>query len=276
VNHLHRDLAPVSDATWDELEREVRRALRTVLAARRVVDVSGPHGYRMSALDLGRTRPPEDAGDGVTAAVRQVLPLVELRCSFEISWDEIDAIDRGAPAIDLEPATRAALAAARVEDEIVFHGMESASIAGLVDAAEHPAVPGGGDPTTVTQGVARAVTTLKEAGVEGPYALAMGTSGYTNVVESTDEGYPVLEHLRLELEGGSVVLAPALDGAVVLSLRGGDFEIVLGEDFSLGFVDRSSSGVTFRLEETMLFRANGPEAAVPLALDASSTRPRRV
>ena len=114
MNHLHRDLAPISADAWEEIENEVRRALRTFLTARRLVDFSGPHGYAMSSLDLGRTSPAHEVpGEGVRVAIREAQPLVELRREFEIPWVELDAVDRGATAIDLDPAVEAARSIAR-------------------------------------------------------------------------------------------------------------------------------------------------------------------
>lgn len=268
MNHLHRDLAPISAEAWDSVETEVRRALTTFLVARRLVDFSGPHGYAMSSLDLGRTAPAHDVpGEDVRIAVRESQPLVELRREFEIAWSELDAVDRGATAVDLAPAVVAARSIAAVEDGLIFHGMDAAAIHGIVTGSVHEPIPAAGDATAVPPAVARAVTVLQRAGVEGPYALVLGTPSYTRVVEGTEDGYPVVKHLGLVLAGGAVHHAPALDGALVVSLRGGDFELVVGEDLSLGYCDRSEEGVRFFLEETMLFRVNGPEAAVVLAVD---------
>jgi uncharacterized linocin/CFP29 family protein len=273
---LHRDLAPISSVAWDAIEREVRRALTTFLDARRIVDFSGPHGYTLSALDLGRTGPAHEVpGEAVSVAVRRSQPLVELRRRFDIPWVELDAIDRGATAIDLDPAIQAARAIAMVEDSLVFHGMNAAEIDGIVPTAEHEhePLPLGADAGAMPPAVAQAMTVLRHAGVEGPYALVLGTRCYTQVIEGTEGGYPVLEHLRLVLDGGTVTHAPALEGALLLSLRGGDFELVVGEDLSLGYADHTSEGVTFFLEETLLFRVNGPEAAVALPAAASLASP---
>jgi len=268
VNHLHRDLAPISSDAWEEIESEVRRALRTFLTARRLVDFSGPHGYAMSSLDLGRTSPAHEVpGEGVRVAVRESQPLVELRREFEIPWSELDAVDRGATAIDLDPAVAAARSIAVVEDSLIYEGMEAAAIHGIAPESAHESVPAPGGARAIPPATARAVTMLQRAGVEGPYALVLGTRTYTGVVEGTEDGYPVLEHLRLVLEGGAVHHAPALGGALVVSLRGGDFELVVGEDLSLGYCDRNETGVRFVLEETMLFRVNGAEAAVVLTVD---------
>ena len=99
---------------------------------------------------------------------------------------------------------------------------------------------------------------LKRSGVNGPYAIALGPRCYTGVIETTERGgYPVLEHLRL-ITGGPVVWAPAVDGAVVVSLRGGDFELEVGQDFSIGYLDHDAEGVTLYLEESVTFRCDQP------------------
>ncbi len=54
MNHLHRDLAPISDAGWDVIDDEAKSRLPTYLAARKLVDFEGPHGWTHSATNLGR------------------------------------------------------------------------------------------------------------------------------------------------------------------------------------------------------------------------------
>jgi uncharacterized linocin/CFP29 family protein len=80
VDHLHRDLAPISEAAWREIDDEARRALRNFLTARKVVDFRGPLGWDHSALGLGRAAPTEEGpAEGVERQVRLVQPFVELR-----------------------------------------------------------------------------------------------------------------------------------------------------------------------------------------------------
>ena len=72
-------------------------------------------------------------------------------------------------------------------------------------------------------------------GIEGPYALAIGPDGYTRIVETTEHGgYLLIDHLPRVL-GGRLVWAPGVDGAVVLSERGGDFVLDVGQDLSIGY-----------------------------------------
>ena len=48
--------------------------------------------------------------------------------------------------------------------------------------------------------------------------------------------------------------APAVDGAVVLSQRGGDFELTVGQDFAIGYRSSDAASVDLYLEESTTFR----------------------
>jgi uncharacterized linocin/CFP29 family protein len=265
MDHLRRGLAPVSAAAWEQLDAEAARTLRHFLAARAILDFNGPHGWRHAAEPLGRVTPAAQSPvDGVVAGVRTVQPLIELRTPFELSMAELDAIDRGAPDPDLAPLQEAARLAALAEDRAVFHGCEPGAIAGVAAASPH-------EPLTITDDydeypgiVARAVAELRRAGVGGPYAIALGPRCYTGVIETTEHGgYPVLEHIKVII-GGPLVWAPAVDGALVLSVRGGDYELVCGQDFSLGYRAHSADTVELYLEESLTLLVHDNRAAVAL------------
>ena len=105
---------------------------------------------------------------------------------------------------------------------------------------------------------------LREAGVDGPYGIALGPRCYTGVIETTQKGgYPVLEQLRL-ISGGPLVWAPAVDGSIVVSVRGDDFQLVCGQDFSIGYASHDADDVEMYIEESMTFRAESPEAGIAL------------
>ena len=264
MSHLHRELAPISETAWKQIEKEATRTLRTFLAARQVVDFSGPHGWDYSADSLGRLERVPGPVDGIEAGIRVVQPLVELRHAFSMSRADIDDIDRGRADPDLSMVIEAAKRAALAEDHIVFHGFKEAHITGMAEASPHPSVEIGDDYAEYPRLIAQAVSTLREAGIDGPYAAVLGPRCWTGVVETTEYGgYPVLEHLRLIL-GGPVVWAPAVDGAIVLSTRGDDFELTCGEDMALGYVTHGPDSVQLFLEESIGFRVLTPEAAVPL------------
>jgi uncharacterized linocin/CFP29 family protein len=104
---------------------------------------------------------------------------------------------------------------------------------------------------------------LRKVSVDGPYAIALGPRCYTGLTRTRDSGYPVIEHVRRLLDG-PIVWAPGADGAVLLSLRGGDFQLTVGQDFAIGYLSHSEKTVCFYLQESFTFRINTPEAAVPL------------
>jgi len=268
VNHLFAELAPVTDNAWAQIEEEATRSLRHFLAGRKLVDVDGPHGWGHSAVDLDRITPLPAPIDGTEAALRRVLPLVEVRIPFSLKLSELAAADRGADDLDLDAVVEAARLAAVAEDGAVFHGFEAAGIDGLGDASPHDPIDISDDYDDYPGHVAKAVATLRAAGVDGPYAIALGPRCYTGVVETTEHGgYPLFEHIKLIL-GGPIIWAPAVNGAVVLSQRGGDAELVIGQDFAIGYRGTSGDEVQLYLEESFTFRVNSPEAAVALTYPA--------
>lgn len=278
MNHLFRELAPISDRAWDEICDEATRVLRQFLSARKTVDVEGPHGWEHSAEPTGRVASlPEAPQDGVAGSVRLVQPLVELRADFDLPLAELAALDRGADDGDLEPVAEAARRIALAEDRSVFRGYASGQIRGVVEASPHAPITISDDYEEYPSWVARAVATLQLEGVEGPYAIALGPRCYRGVVETTQRGgYPVFEHIRNILDG-PIIWAPSVDGAVVVSRRGGDFVLTLGQDISVGYRSHDSEKVSLYLEESMTFRALGPEAGIALvyADDTSATKGRR-
>jgi uncharacterized linocin/CFP29 family protein len=264
MNHLLRAHAPISDAGWELLDEEARQRLGAALAARKLVDFSGPRGWEHSATNLGRTTALASAPcEGVSGLQRRVLPLVEVRADFELSREELRDADRGAPDADLEPLDNAAHQIALAENVAVFHGWEG-SITGISGASPHEQVPLGQAAERYPREVAGAVERLLCSGITGPYGLALGREQYRRVVETAEHGgYPLLDHLGKILEG-PIVWAPGVKGAVVLSLRGGDFRFESGQDLSIGYQSHDGEVVRLYLEESFSFHVATPEAAVAL------------
>ena len=264
MNHLLRSHAPISDEGWELLDREARERLTPALAARKLVDFSGPHGWEYSATNLGRTAeqgsPPTD---GVVGRQRQVLPLVEVRADFEISRDELRDADRGSQDTDLASLDRVAHQMAMAENIAVFHGWKG-SVTGIAQASPHKPIALGKHPGEYPRPVAGAAERLLCSGITGPYGLALGGDEYRRVVETAEHGgYLLLDHLHKILDG-PIVWAPGVRGAVVVSLRGGDFLFESGQDLSIGYGSHDAEVVRLYLEQSFSFRVATPEAAVVL------------
>lgn len=264
MNNLLRGLAPIAPEAWAQIDNEAKRTLKRMLAARRLVDFSGPLGWDVSALSDGRVeRLGKQLEDGVEGRLRRAQPLVELRVPFDVPREELDAIGRGAADPDLDNVRNAARAIAMAEDRAVFLGYADAGIEGIATASDDNKLPLTADFHAYPDVVAEALNKLRIAGVEGPYAIALGPRCYAGLTSTTEGGYPVMEHVR-RLVSGPIVWAPAADGAIVMSMRGGDFELSVGQDFSIGYLEHSATSVRLYLQESFTFRVHATEAAVPL------------
>ncbi len=264
MNNLHRELAPVSDSAWAEIEEEASRTLKRHLAARRVVDVLGPKGLELSAVGTGHLQQILAPGDGIQATQREVKALVELRVPFELSRQQIDDVERGSTDSDWWPVKEAARKIAFAEDRSVFDGYAAAGIQGVREGSSNPRLALPADAKDYPRAVAQAVSQLRLAGCNGPYALLLSADAYTAASGDSDEGYPILDHIERFIDG-EVVWAPAIEGGFVLTTRGGDFELDIGQDISIGYLSHSQANVELYLQETFTFRVLTTEAAVVLA-----------
>jgi len=259
---LRRELAPLTERAWKEIDDEARNVLVSNLSCRRFVDVEGPQGWSHSAVNLGRVSDSAESG-GVRYAVRRVQPLVELRVDFVVSRSELDNLDRGANRVDVDPVREAALRAAHFEEAALHHGLAEAGIRGLREASEHARVTiGGGEVTEVPDAVTDALMKLTGVGVVGPYVLVLGPQLY-RAVSADASGYPLRQQL-IKLVGSTPVYSPVLAGGLVVSTRGGDFSLTLGADFSIGFDRVEGDAVHLFLVESFTFRVIGEEAIVVL------------
>lgn len=270
TGHLLRNLAPIPDAAWQAVDAEAKERLSPHLGARRVVDFSGPHGWAHDATHLGRSRqladPPglESAG-GTIVRQRRVLPLAEFRVPFTVDRTELEDAERGADDLELDDLDRAARRAAELENRAVFHGWREADMTGIIAGSAHESITLGNEPEQYPSALAAAVDSLRYEGIAGPYALAIGPSGYRRILETTEKGgYPLYDHLRRILAGGGIVRTTGLDGAVVLRIGGGDFQLETGQDLAVGYRDHDAETVTFYIEESFSFHVAEPDAAVYL------------
>ena len=261
MNNLYRELAPVSAAAWAEIEEEARRTLKRHLAARRVVDVEGPKGFDFSAVGTGHLQNIAAPKDGILARQREVKALVELRAPFELTREAIDDVERGANDSDWQPVKDAARQIAFAEDGAIFEGYAAAGIGGLREGTSNPVLTLPSDVRAYPDVIAQALSQLRMEGVNGPYSVLLGADAYTKLSESSDHGYPVMRHIK-ELVDGEVIWAPAITGAFVLTTRGGDFALHIGEDVSIGYLSHDDKKVKLYLQETFTFLLLTTEASV--------------
>jgi uncharacterized linocin/CFP29 family protein len=203
-------------------------------------------------------------GDGILARQRDVKPLVELRVPFELNRQQIDDVERGAKDSDWQPAKDAAQKIAYAEDRAIFEGYAAAGIGGIRQGTSNPVLTLPAEVSHYPDAIAQALNQLRLVGVDGPYSLLLSADAYTALAETSDNGYPVLEHVK-KLMKDEIIYAPAISGAYVLTTRGGDFDLHIGQDVSIGYLSHTDSVVRLYLQETLTFLLLTSEAAVALA-----------
>ncbi|MDR5815188.1 MULTISPECIES: family 1 encapsulin nanocompartment shell protein [unclassified Caballeronia] len=264
MNNLHRELAPIASAAWSQIEAEVARTFKRSVAGRRVVDVKEAGGSALSAIGTGHQSAIAAPAQGVTAKLHDVRRVVELTVPFTLQRESIDSVERGSNDGDWQPAKTAASDLARAEDSAIFDGYKAAGIVGIREGSSNDATM---LPTNVADypvAISQALEKLRLAGVDGPYSVLLGADAYTALAEASDQGYPVIQHIK-RIVSGDLVWAPALQGGCVLSTRGGDYELYLGQDLSIGYTSHTDTTVQLYLRETLTFLMLTSEASVSIA-----------
>ena len=264
---LKRELAPVLPDAWKLIDEAASGVLKMNLAGRKLVDFKGPFGWGFAAVNTGRLELFDaQPAKGVSVGLRRVHPLLELRAPIRLVQMELDTVARGATDPDLDAVVQAAEQVARAEDSAIFNGYERAGITGIIQASPHA-------PRKLT-GVSEypkvildAKEILRQAGIEGPYAVALGPRAYDEVFAASPEGYPIAKQIQRQIIDGPIVLAPAIEGGVLVSLRGGDYELTVGQDLSIGYAHHDKDSVELYLTESFTFRVLEPAAAVPIRHD---------
>lgn len=261
MNNLHRELAPISATAWADMEAEARRTFERHVAGRRIVDVPDPAGPQLAAVGAGHLDLIEPPAEGIVAHLRRSQPLVELRVPFTVDRRQVDDVERGARDTDWQPVKDAARRIAFAEDRAVFEGYAAAHIEGVRASSSNRSLTLPSEPRDYPTAISQAVSALRLAGVAGPYSLALSADAYTVVTETAEYGYPIYEHIARVIDG-DIVWAPAIDGAFLLATRGGDFELRIGQDLSIGYLAHDSTSLQLYFQETLTFLAYTAEASV--------------
>lgn len=263
---LKRELAPIPLEAWSEIDAQASRSLTATLSARKVVDVNGPMGTDFAGVPEGRLEYPKKQRKGdVSYGIHKVHHLIEARMPFALDILELDNVVRGAKDIDLSNLEQAARKIALFEEKVVYHGMPQANIKGLKSCVGDACQTMGSKPEQLLEAIAGGITIFTERSIEGPYSFVAGPKIWSNMSAHL-QGYPVKMQAE-NILGGSVFLSPYLSGqfeneAYMISLRGGDFEIILGQDLSIGYDSHTDTAATLYFTESFTFRILEPAAVI--------------
>jgi uncharacterized linocin/CFP29 family protein len=269
---LRREMAPIVDEAWQEIERQSARILKGNLSGRRLVDFSGPHGWKFAAVNLGKLE--VGAGtevDGVSWGMHQVLPLIEIRVPFTLGIWELDDVTRGSKNPELEALKDAARKVAAFEETAIYRGFLGAGIKGMLECSSHSPILLSRDRGRFTESIELALLAIQEAEIGGPFALVLGTEPYKWLMAGESNAYPLRKRVEALVTGG-IYWSPVLEGGAVLSRRGGDFEMTVGQDLTLGYKFHNAREVELYFTESFTFRVLEPAAAVELRLEVAGVQ----
>lgn len=262
---LRRELAPISQTAWGEIDDMAREALIANLSARKFVDLDGPHGISHACVNLGRLDLPSGQEKGsVHYGVHQVLPLIEARVSFALQQWELDNLTRGARDIQLDALVDATRRLAAFEEQAIYHGFTEADIKGLHAETPAPLIPLKLDIDAVVDAVSEGQARLLRDGVEGAASLVVSPEIWKFLARSTPGG--TLRSLLEQQLGGQVIYSAAVQGALLVASRGGDLELTVGQDFAIGYHHHTSEEIHLFMTESFTFRVIAPEALVGFEL----------
>ncbi len=260
---LYRELAPISNEVWAEIDERAEEVLKNFLSARRVVKVEGPKGFDYNVITEGRlTNITEE--DDLSYGNYEVLPLTESRIEFEMERWELDNILRGAKDIDYSPLEKAIEKIGLFEENAIYNGLEKAMIKGLKNSVETDKISFGKEASEIMEAIAQGVIQLNKAYAEKPYSLIVGVDAYKRIL-AKEKGYPLDRRIQ-ELIDGRIIISHVVEGAYLLPYNHDDLELTIGRDFSIGYVSHTSKSVKFFATESFTFRVLDPAIIVKYSL----------
>jgi uncharacterized linocin/CFP29 family protein len=257
---LRKALAPISNEAWEEINETAKDVLTAELSARKFVDVEGPKGWGFAAVPTGRIQVPDNQKDAVKYGIHQLLPMIETRIPFELNIWELDNVARGAENINLDALEDAARKIAQFEEKVIYEGFKPGNVVGLKQGSDYDAIAFPDASEDILGAVSLAMSKLKTAAIEGPYSLVVSTDKWQKI-NSHLKGYPLRKQIE-GLLGGSIIMAPNIGNAYMVSERGGDFKLVVGQDLSVGYESHNNKTVQLYLTESFTFQLVDPAAVV--------------
>lgn len=260
MDQLNRAQAPFPAEIWEHIDAALIDAAKPMLTGRRFIDLEGPFGPGMTALELGSEEAIADGGgDEASATISRAASVPMLRKSCQISARRLAAhLDMGTP-LNLAAIEDAAEAVARREEALLYYGQAELGLHGLLTASGANSAKRGDwkKLDAVLEDVLGAITVLDEAGFIGPYALALPAGQYNNLFrryENTD--LLQIEHLKTLCTNG--VYKAAVEHPVLVDERVG--VLVLGQDMQAGYAGFDGIDYHLFVSESLMLRIDEPRA----------------
>lgn len=256
---LKRELAPLTEKAWEEIDSRANEVLKTQLTARKSVHVNGPKGIDYNSISEGKLGIIKGNKGEVRSSKYMVTPLIETRFTFELNRWEMDNLERGAKDVDLGPLEEAVEKIAEFEDNAVYNGYKSGDIKGLMDYAQK-SLSFGEDDASIMDSITEGMIMLQDAYADKPYNLIVGKEIYSRLQKQV-KGYPLIRRVE-DLIKTKVIFSEEINGALLIPHDHDDIELTIGQDFSIGFEEHDSKNVKLFISESFIFRVLDPEIII--------------
>ncbi|MET1160345.1 MAG: family 1 encapsulin nanocompartment shell protein [Thermoprotei archaeon] len=196
-------------------------------------------------------------GREIKPTERKLIPLEELSVKFTISQYSIDYARKTGTKPDISAALGAATRLAFMEDSFIVEkllGVKNALTMSISDWRE---------PGKAVEEISRAVSTMINEGVTGPYILLVSPARYARLV-AVHEKTGVMELERVKRLVKEVVPVKQLpdEKAVLVSSNPFFLDIVIGADTEIDYIGPENGNHLFRLWETIALRIRYPKAVM--------------
>lgn len=257
---LRKSLAPITEEAWEEINKQAKKVFNSVLSARKFVDIDGPKGWDFEAVSLGRLDPGSEKKGSVRYGINKVLPLIETRADFELNIWELDNAARGAADLDLKQMEEAAKKIAEFEENVIYKGFTKSGVKGLKESSGHKEQKYPEKVEGLPKVITEMISQFVKSSVEGPYSLILSTEKW-EALSSYISGYPLNKVVKSLLEG-KIILNPSSKDSFLVSERGGDFRLTLGQDLSIGYQSHDTKNVQLYFTESFTFQVIDPAAVM--------------
>ena len=211
MDYFNRELAAFPLALWGAIDAAAIKSARERLTARRFLDVEGPFGVGLTAIEVGDDQYREPQPNEAGAVISRTVPVPMLRRSFRLSIRRIASHVEYGQAVNLAPVEDAAEAVADAEERVAYLGQPDFGLPGLLTVEGRQHIEGGAWTALdrALEDALAAATKLDDEGFRGPYSLVLA---------------PALYNALFRLYPGTDVLAARAFAPVVhrRDLQGGD------------------------------------------------------
>ncbi len=264
ADFLQRAQAPLTDEEWQTLDKTVAETARRQFVARRVLDLFGPIGAGhqfVPRLALAGVTPASadnlgQGGEPIAVAARTQLPLTIIHKDFVLHWRDVESARQSGLPLDLGAAAAASALCTAREDELIFHGDKTLGIDGLATVPGHRSMTrrdwGLGGHAFLD--IIEAVDHMTSAGLQPPFALVCSPNLFACLLRVTGTSGVLELNQARELCSAGVFSSAHVKSAVLLAVGPHNFDLVVGQDLTVGYVRSENMDYVFRVVETLALR----------------------